>query len=191
MKHHLLKIKYKETSKTGSDDRTLSPYLGPPPSGSLLRSPRHWPLSLWSRTFIAVIFLAVSFLKYKGAVAKPVSSSKKIALQFSYQDTLSPALTGKEVIFSGESLRKEFERGDIDTVLTMTPHIEKEVPTPNGGSRKEISIMVNVKNFREGDLISEASNEVSVQDGELAKLSTKDSRLSDIYQISITPKTQQ
>jgi|GEM_PF-2061591 len=107
-------------------------------------------------------------------------AKERISMNFSYENNLNLPFKGRQILKEGESLKKEFGRGDIDTVLTLTPHVENS---------KEISVEINIKNFREGDLISESTEELKVQDGQLAHVANEDLKLQESYKISITPKT--
>ena len=130
----------------------------------------------FTRLFIVTFFLITPFF---------AQAKGRIALDFSYKGNTLLKTAGKGVVERGETILKEFGRGDIDTVISMTPTFE-------GNSKTEsIHIEISVKNFRDGDLISETSPQVVTVPGQEATLSLKDETLTENFKLSLTAKTLQ
>ena len=54
----------------------------------------------------------------------PALAKEKISLDFTYKLSPLKKAASNKVVESGESMEKEIGRGDIDTVVTMTPTLE-------------------------------------------------------------------
>jgi len=112
-------------------------------------------------------------------------AKERISLDFSYNGSALMKADGKGVVESGQTILKEFGRGDIDTVIAMTPRLE------GNPKDKSIHIDISVKNFRDGDLISESTPQVVATPGKQSTLSLTDETLNEEFKISLTAKTLQ
>ena len=131
---------------------------------------------------MAKVFFLISLL-----IMIPLSSHSKgrIALDFSYKGNTLSDIAGQGVVESGQTILKEFGRGDIDTVISLTPTFDKAHPA------QSIHIEINVKNFRDGDLISESTPQITAISGQEATLSLTDKTLNEQFKLSFTAKTLQ
>ena len=116
-------------------------------------------------------------------LCSPALAMEKIQLDFIYNSSNHDAASSKAVVQDGESVESQYGRGDIDTVISMTPSVEVK----NG--QKQILVDIMIKNYREGDLISESNPQIITTPGKKAHISMNDSELEEDYRISVTAKT--
>lgn len=120
-----------------------------------------------------------------GSLALTAHGKEKIELDFIYNSSSHDAASSKAIVQDGDSVESQYGRGDIDTVISMTPTIEIK------DGHKRILVDIIIKNYREGDLISESNPQLVTIPGKKAHISMNDSELEEDYRISVTAKTTQ
>jgi len=106
-------------------------------------------------------------------------------MDFTYKVSQQSAI-GKQTVRSGESIEREIGRGDIDTLVTMIPVLERKKAGPD-----KIMVEISIKNFREGDLISESNPQIVALQGKTKELTLKDETLGEDLKLSISAKSVQ
>jgi len=113
------------------------------------------------------------------------ATKERIAMDFTYKVSQQSAI-GKQTVRSGESIEREIGRGDIDTLVTMIPVLERKKAGPD-----KIMVEISIKNFREGDLISESNPQIVALQGKTKELTLKDETLGEDLKLSISAKSVQ
>ena len=109
-----------------------------------------------------------------------VSEAKqRIQLDMRYNSSGHEAVNQQKTVLEGESFESQFGRGDIDTVISMTPSLETNRGQP------VVMVDVSIQNFRDGDLISESNPQIIAQPGQRATVSVRDSDLDEEYKLSV------
>ena len=107
----------------------------------------------------------------------PCMATPKINVDYQYTLGFSKKSPARAILGDGERIENQYDNGDIETIISMTPHWEGKKGTD------VVHLDIHIQNFRDGDLISESTPTVKARIGQKAKVSVIDADLNQTYDL--------